>query len=105
MEPCTTDITGTEDAPLTFEIFSNYPNPFNAQTIIPVLSNHDGVRVIELTVYDILGRMVGEKTIEVKPGLNYIEWGIEDFDGSVGSGVYLYRMGDLARAHRMILLK
>lgn len=105
LELYTTDVTGVEESPRRFEIFGNYPNPFNAQTKIPIFSSYESVRVIELTIYDVLGRIVGEKQVAAKPGMNYIEWGIDDFDGSAGSGVYFYRIGDVPKACRMILLK
>lgn len=105
LEPYTTDITGIDESPQRFEIFGNYPNPFNGQTKIPVYSGHESVRVIKMAVYDVLGRIVGGKLVTVNPGMNYVEWGIDDFDGFAGSGVYFYRIGDVPGAHRMVLLK
>ncbi|MEE8417127.1 MAG: carboxypeptidase regulatory-like domain-containing protein [candidate division Zixibacteria bacterium] len=105
LEPQTTHIEGIEEAPRRFEIFGNYPNPFNAQTKIPVLSNYEDVRVIKMIVYDVLGRIVGEKLVAIKPGMNYIGWGINDFHGLAGSGVYFYRINEVTEARPMILLK
>ncbi len=105
LEPYNTDITGIGESPRRFEVFENYPNPFNAQTIIPIFSSYESIRVFEMTVYDVLGRIVGEKRVSINPGMNYIEWGVNDFDGFAGSGVYFYRIGDIPRAYRMILLK
>lgn len=105
LEPYTTDIAEGEESPRQFRIFENYPNPFNGKTKIPVFSGYENVRVVEMTVYDVLGRIVGQKNEEIRPGMNYLEWGIDDFHGYVGSGVYFYRIGDVARAGRMMLLK
>ncbi len=105
IEPYTTGVTGDDKSPRRFEVFANYPNPFNAQTKIPVFSNHENVRVISMTVYDVLGRIVGEKRVETNPGMNYIDWGINDFNGLAGSGVYFYKIDDARRAYRMLLLK
>lgn len=105
LEPGATAIEGMSEPPRRFEVFENYPNPFNMQTIIPIFSSYKGVRDLEMTVYDVLGRHVGSKRVSVNPGMNYIEWGFDDFDGSAGSGVYFYRIGDLPGSCRMILLK
>jgi hypothetical protein len=105
LEPNAMAIEGMSEPPRRFEVFENYPNPFNMQTIIPIFSSYESVRDFEMTVYDVLGRFVGGKRVSVNPGMNYIEWGIDDFDGSAGSGVYFYRIGDFPGSCRMILLK
>jgi len=105
LEPFTTDIRGIQKSPWQFEVYGNYPNPFNAQTKIPIFSTYESVKVVKTTVYDMLGRIVGETRVATIPGMNYMEWGLDDFHGFAGSGVYFYRVGDLPKAHRMILLK
>jgi len=87
--------------PLTFGLM-NYPNPFNASTIIEYRlpqSLH-----VTLTVYDMLGR---EVTLLVNDDM---EAGVHEarFDASaLSSGVYFYRLhaGDVVETRRLLLLK
>jgi hypothetical protein len=91
-----------ERIPTGFNIYENYPNPFNPTTEIrydvPTLSN------IRITVYDIIGRHV--RTLvnaENTPGHYTVT-----FDASnLASGLYLYRMiaGNFEQAHHMMLIK
>ena len=106
MQPISTTI------PQKFELFQNYPNPFNPVTkikfSIPFLSlakgEAEGVRVVTLKVYDVLGRevetLVNEK---LSPGTYSVE-----FDGTnYPSGVYFYKLslGDFTETKKLILLK
>ncbi len=84
--------TGIWEAPFNptpqeFKLYPNYPNPFNATTIIQFeLSQKSD---IHLSIYDISGRIVHELYQEnVKPGENTIEWNAED----CCSGIYFVRM-------------
>jgi hypothetical protein len=83
----------------------NYPNPFNSKTLIRIFSNRKNEIDGKLTVYDILGRTVGEKAVQINPGYNLIEWGADDFTASVSSGIYYCHINGQASSHKMILLK
>lgn len=75
------------DAPENFELFHNYPNPFNPITTIPYnVARESDVRI---EVYDILGRRVQVLVNgTVAPGTYNVQ-----FNGSrYASGVYLIRM-------------
>jgi hypothetical protein len=88
--------------PLRFELYQNFPSPFNPATKIryelPIASN------VSLVVYDILGRVV-KRLVEQRqsPGIYEVT-----FDASgYASGVYFYRLqaGNLTMTKKMILIK
>jgi len=78
--------------PKTFELLHNYPNPFNAETVISFkLNKHT---TIVLTVYNILGQHV--RTLldkDMSSGFHKITWDGKNAAGnSVSSGLYLYEL-------------
>ncbi len=88
--------------PDKFELYANYPNPFNSSTTInfdlPISS-----RVI-IDIYNILGQRVtrlADKPFQA--GHHQINWNAS----SVASGVYFYRLsaGDKVFVKKMLLLK
>jgi hypothetical protein len=101
------NVDDEENFILSFQLFQNYPNPFNPKTKIKysVLAP----ALIQIRVYDILGREVAELTNETKPT------GIFEtsFDASnLSSGVYIYRISAFngerilfSESKRMILMK
>ena len=80
-----------ETIPDKYELLGNYPNPFNPSTTIsyalPYSSN------VELTFYDITGKVVKTFNEEVQPaGYQNIVWNGTNQNGSkVSSGIYFYR--------------
>lgn len=81
---------GEEDAtfPGQWSVGANYPNPFNGQTVIPLmLSSPDDVSV---TVFDVLGRQVSVLTPgRLDAGRHLITWQARDGrGGALASGVY-----------------
>ena len=93
---------GETDLPSGFALLSNYPNPFNAQTVIqyqlPASSS------VKLDVYNLLGNKVttlldGEEVA----GYKSVTWDASE----VSSGVYFYKLtaGDYTEAKRMMLVK
>jgi hypothetical protein len=90
------------DLPSEFALLSNYPNPFNAQTVIeyqlPASSS------VKLEVYNILGSRVATLVNgEEVAGYKSVTWDAS----AVSSGVYFYKLtaGDYAEAKRMMLVK
>ena len=81
---------------------TNYPNPFNATTIIryALLRAAD----VKIEIYDILGGRV-EMLIqgEQPAGYHQVVWDASD----ISSGMYFYRIqaGDYIEAKKMLLLK
>lgn len=90
------------DLPKNSSLKNNYPNPFNAQTMIEYeLSSAVKVKI---EIYDILGRKVETLLNEKRQaGHHQISWNAEN----LSSGVYFYRLqaGDYIEAMRMTLLK
>lgn len=91
-----------DESQMSFEIFHNFPNPFNASTIIryhlPTVSN------VTIKVYDLLGKEVKTLVDEEKSA------GVFEiiFNGEgLSSGFYFYSIqaGDFHKTRKMILLR
>ena len=93
--------------PTVFALQPNYPNPFNAQTIIAYQLPYR--TPVALTVYNIAGQVVKHLVNEVQEAGPYqVAWKGRDEKGRVvGSGVYLYRFeaDGFERTRRLVLLK
>ncbi|MFA7287510.1 MAG: T9SS type A sorting domain-containing protein [Melioribacteraceae bacterium] len=93
--------------PASFELYNNYPNPFNPVTTIrydlPVTSR------VNITVYDILGRKIIELiNSEMEAGKQQVVWnGKNSYGSEVASGIYLYRLttSKFSNVKKMILIK
>jgi len=93
--------------PGKFALHRNYPNPFNASTVIcfdiPVETH------VTVEIFDILGRKVGILMDEYKkPGFYEIFWdGCDNNSKILPSGVYFYAItaGQFHRLHKMALVK
>lgn len=88
--------------PEEFSISQNYPNPFNPTTEIRF--SLPAEMQVQLQVYDITGRLVGNLIDETLPAGNYQE----TFNGSnLASGVYFYRLraNDQVMVRKMMLIK
>jgi hypothetical protein len=73
--------------PEKFQLFRNYPNPFNPRTVINwyLETNSD----VELSIYDILGRKVVTLIDKNQPAGQYmIEWNADDLP----SGTYIIHL-------------
>ncbi|MCU0371782.1 MAG: T9SS type A sorting domain-containing protein [Ignavibacteria bacterium] len=112
----------SSDFPSSFSLSQNYPNPFNPETkirfSIPKTDNgkqkipspegwqtkSDGVGLVRLTVYDVLGREVETLVNEaLQPGTYEVT-----FNGSrYSSGVYFYRLitDGFKETKRMLMIK
>lgn len=88
--------------PTEFALAQNYPNPFNPTTTIDYSMPESGL--VNLTIYDINGRVVSELVNEKQTAGNYRV----TVDGSrIASGVYFYRLtnGNLSMTKKMTLVK
>jgi len=90
-----------------FQLYPNYPNPFNMATAISYqLSQPDHVQI---EIFDLSGRFVQQLVDEVQyPGYYEIAWQGQDESGNeVASGNYVYivRVGKLVKSSMMTLLK
>jgi photosystem II stability/assembly factor-like uncharacterized protein len=97
-----------------FEIFQNFPNPFNPTTTlkyqIPEIS------FVTLKIYDVLGNEIATLVNEEKPAGSYeVEFSVgRDSSPDIASGIYFYRIqavpsgrqaGNFIETKKMILLK
>ncbi|MEZ5357583.1 MAG: T9SS type A sorting domain-containing protein [Candidatus Zixiibacteriota bacterium] len=102
-----TNKVGSGVLPEQFELFQNFPNPFNPTTEIKF--NLSAPAHVDLTVYNILGQEVIRLVNgEYPAGQHSITWNSTDrFGDAVASGIYLYRIkaGDTVASRKMVLLK
>ena len=101
------NLTGIDEdliglTPETFQLYSNYPNPFNPSTKIRYAIAK--TEYTTLKVYSILGQEITTLINEEKaPGIYEV-----NFDGlNLTSGTYLYKLqaGNYTETKKMILLK
>ncbi|MBD3170383.1 MAG: T9SS type A sorting domain-containing protein, partial [candidate division Zixibacteria bacterium] len=104
-----TGLSEDEDIlPIEFNLYGNYPNPFNRSTVIeydlPASSN------VELAVYDVSGRLVEKQDYGMQePGSNkvisYVASGDDGQD--LASGIYFYKLQTVSgcKVGKMTLVK
>jgi predicted amidohydrolase YtcJ len=93
--------------PQDFQLFQNYPDPFNPSTIIryklPKMSN------VQIKIYDALGKEVRSLINETQTaGTHNLMWdAVNNYGQRVSSGVYFYSIvaGDFIQTKKMILMK
>lgn len=94
--------------PTAYDLFPNYPNPFNPSTTIRFAL--PAPARVTLNVYNVLGQRVvalADKA-DYAAGYHTLVWdGRNERGQAVSSGVYFFRMstGDWARTRKMILLE
>jgi len=98
--------------PQEFELFHNYPNPFNPTTLISWQSSVGSYQTLK--VYDLLGNEVATLVDEYKAAGSYeVEFSAKGGSDSGGnaydlpSGIYFYKLqaGSFVQTQKMILLK
>ena len=85
-----------------FELYQNFPNPFNAKTVIRYTLPVTGK--VELSVYNNLGQKVATLVDDVKSaGFYSVEWNAD----KVSSGIYFYRFeaDGYSSVKKMIVIK
>ncbi len=90
------------ELPTTYQLYQNFPNPFNPSTVITYQLPVDGN--VTLKVYDILGREIASVVNEEKPAGTYEV----DFNAiNLASGVYIYTLivDGVSYSKSMILLR
>jgi hypothetical protein len=98
-----------DDAPIAqkFEVYGNYPNPFNPSTQIKFATEKNST--VQITIYSILGQEVTElQNGDLAAGTYNISWfGTDHFGNKVPSGVYFYevRSDNRIQKGKMLLLK
>jgi M6 family metalloprotease-like protein len=93
--------------PEVLTLFPNFPNPFNAQTVI----NYQLPKAspVEFSIYNVTGQRIRHIVAAVeRSGLHSITWdGTDDAGRAVGTGVYMYQLssGQEVRTSRLLLVK
>ncbi|MCX6149248.1 MAG: T9SS type A sorting domain-containing protein [Ignavibacteriales bacterium] len=92
--------------PTRFQLFQNFPNPFNPTTTITytIPNTETGNKIVQLKVYDVIGNEIAILVNESKPAGKYEV----HFDGSsLSSGIYYYvlRFGENRLYGKMSLIK
>jgi len=99
--------TQTQTVPVYFNVFQNFPNPFNPITTLKYDLPEDSF--VEITIYDMLGNVVNNLVNRnQRRGYKSVQWNATNDQGQpVSTGVYLYRIeaGDYRQTKKMILLK
>lgn len=87
-------------------LYQNYPNPFNPATVIRFSIPQSGS--VSLKIYDILGREVAELiNAELNAGSYSVEFNAGESEGSLASGIYLYRLetNNYVQTKKLMLIK
>ena len=93
--------------PHAFNLYNNYPNPFNSATTLRYDLPEDAL--VNITIYDIMGRIV--RTLinsQQNAGFKSIQWNATNNVGtSLSAGLYLYKIqaDNFAQTRKMVLLK
>ncbi|MEC7842836.1 MAG: right-handed parallel beta-helix repeat-containing protein [Candidatus Latescibacterota bacterium] len=99
---------GQAPTPERYALYGNYPNPFNAGTVIPFDLPEE--EVVHLMVHDVLGQLVRSIVdgSRMAAGHHAAAWDGRGDDGTAAaSGVYFYRLraGDFGEWGRMLLVR
>lgn len=105
--PGVTAVDEVETLPVAYELFNNYPNPFNPSTTIkytiPEQAN------VKLTIYNSLGQEVATLINTAQNAGSYsVTWNGENKSGvKVSSGIYLFKLdaGNFVATKKMVMLK
>jgi len=91
----------------SYELFKNYPNPFNQQTAI--IYQLSVFRKVKIEIYNTLGQVITTIVDENKqPGKYKVIWNGKDMHGrDVPSGIYFYSLkaGEFTDVKKMILMR
>ncbi|MCP4566767.1 MAG: T9SS type A sorting domain-containing protein [FCB group bacterium] len=93
--------------PNKYQLYSNYPNPFNPRTTIAYDLPQAGE--VNLEIFNILGQRVATLVEAYQEAGHYeVAWDSKDEGGqAVASGVYFYKLttADFVNSRKMLLLK
>ena len=93
--------------PNSYQLFQNFPNPFNPTTIIEY--ELPRAELVSLKIFDIMGREVISLVNKLQnPGQKFVLWdGINSLGQPVSAGMYIYtiQVGKFVQSKKMVLLK
>lgn len=99
-----TAVTDAASTPAGFELGIGYPNPFNAETVIPFRLNTTAHA--QLTIHNLAGQQVAELLNERLPaGAHTVRWSADTED--LATGVYFVRLtsGEALQTRKVMLLR
>ena len=101
--------TSEEQRRFSFELFQNFPNPFNRNTLIRYSLDVPRPKCTVLKLYNILGKEVRELVNTKQAEGNYkVIWdGRNNLGKEVASGIYFYllRAGERKEGKKMLLIR
>jgi hypothetical protein len=93
--------------PERYELSQNFPNPFNAQTLIKYQLPKQGH--VTIRIYNLLGQNIQTLVDGAKEaGIHQVHWnGLNEWNEAIGSGEYLcqMRIGDFVAIRKMVLIR
>ena len=94
----------------TFELYANYPNPFNPETTVKYnLPADQSVYPVKVKIYDALGRLISTlKNEQQNTGLHTVKWNGKNSPGqNMPSGIYfcVVEAGQFRAAQKMLLVR
>ena len=93
--------------PIAFNLYNNFPNPFNPVTALRYDLPEDAL--VNIIIYDMMGRIVKNLVSNHQTaGYKSIKWNATNDSGSpVSAGIYLYQVkaGKYRQTRKMVLLK
>ncbi|MBL1212062.1 MAG: T9SS type A sorting domain-containing protein [Ignavibacteriae bacterium] len=99
-------LTSVDDKIITtddFNLFNNYPNPFNPETTITyTIPNYTGANyfIVQLKIYDLLGKEVAQiVNKEQSPGTYKVVWNAESVSRRISSGTYFYQLSAVDKSN------
>ncbi|UCE66844.1 MAG: S8 family peptidase [Candidatus Zixiibacteriota bacterium] len=102
MYPNFTGVMSEQLVPESYELLTNYPNPFNGSTVIELSGHADINQSVE--IYDIAGRLV--KSISLNGGNSVVWDGSDRSSNDVSAGIYFARVtGNNKAVRKMLYLK
>ncbi|MFC1734466.1 FlgD immunoglobulin-like domain containing protein, partial [candidate division KSB1 bacterium] len=100
-------LSGPEKTVTGYDLYGNYPNPFNPTTEISYYLKESGQ--VKLTVYNVVGQEIKTLVSAYQPSGKYtVQWDATDKYGyQVAGGIYIYKLNvnDFHAVKKMILLK
>jgi len=109
--PASVDRKQSLNIPTSFQIYPNFPNPFNPATVIrfDLPANNKSTYHVDLSIYNMRGQFIRKLVDEEKsPGTCTVTWdGCDDFGQQVNSGIYLLKItaDEYNTCIKMIILK
>ncbi len=101
------DIADDSRLPDGFALMHNYPNPFNAGTVIKYSLTES--MPVKLKIFNVVGEVVRMLVDEFQTGGTYtVHWDGRDESGrQIASGIYFYKIsaGDFVQTKKMILMQ